>query len=389
MMKIFKNNSRTKLISLLSAIVLWLYVMTVVDPVESRTYKDIPINITNTKEITENGLVIYPKETIKTNLYVKGKLSNLKRIDSDNIRIYGVIEQPREGKNIISLRAHLSENVSYEINPSVVTINLEKNITQSKKIKVNLYGKEKNNIDTMKLDSQNMNITGPRELIDNVQNLVAELDMTNKESDFSTTLKLVPKDKNGIEVRGVKLDKYYVKADISLLKEKIVPVNLLIDNPDKDINSKSYKLRQSQVTIKGKSDLIFSINSIDTKPIDLSEIDKDSVLNVELNIPTDIKSNLKTVDVEITVDDETKEYKIPKNNVKYINNDSQIDVSKIDLPEYIKVSVTTDKSNEIQENSIELFIDLSDKSNDGHYKIYYKTSTKVKNVNIVPNNVKI
>ncbi|MDU7905431.1 MAG: hypothetical protein E7J33_07725, partial [Peptostreptococcaceae bacterium] len=65
-----KNNTKIKLISLLSALVLWLYVMTVEDPVETRTFSDIPITITNISMLEDRGLTIYPKEELLADIAI-------------------------------------------------------------------------------------------------------------------------------------------------------------------------------------------------------------------------------------------------------------------------------------------------------------------------------
>ena len=41
-----KNNSKIKIISLLSAMVLWMYVMAIVDPEETKLFENIPVTIT-------------------------------------------------------------------------------------------------------------------------------------------------------------------------------------------------------------------------------------------------------------------------------------------------------------------------------------------------------
>ena len=46
-----KYNSKIKIISLLSAMVLWMYVMAIVDPEETKLFENIPVTITNMKEI--------------------------------------------------------------------------------------------------------------------------------------------------------------------------------------------------------------------------------------------------------------------------------------------------------------------------------------------------
>ena len=45
-----KRNTRIKLIALFTAIVLWMYVMAIVDPEETKLFENIPVTITNKNE---------------------------------------------------------------------------------------------------------------------------------------------------------------------------------------------------------------------------------------------------------------------------------------------------------------------------------------------------
>ena len=60
MIERLKKNTKIKIISLLSAIVLWMYVMAVVDPEDTKLFEEIPITITNIHEINDLGLVVDP-----------------------------------------------------------------------------------------------------------------------------------------------------------------------------------------------------------------------------------------------------------------------------------------------------------------------------------------
>ena len=51
-----KDNTKIKIISLLSAMVLWMYVMAVVDPEETKLFENIPVTITNINELNEKDL---------------------------------------------------------------------------------------------------------------------------------------------------------------------------------------------------------------------------------------------------------------------------------------------------------------------------------------------
>jgi YbbR domain-containing protein len=85
-----KNNTKIKFISLLSALVLWLYVMAVEDPTETKTYSNIPINITNIDMVEDRGLAINPNEKLFADISIDANLSSLRRLNSDNIYIYTV-----------------------------------------------------------------------------------------------------------------------------------------------------------------------------------------------------------------------------------------------------------------------------------------------------------
>ena len=46
-----KRNTRIKLIALFTAIVLWMYVMAVVDPEDTKLFENVPVTVTNIDEL--------------------------------------------------------------------------------------------------------------------------------------------------------------------------------------------------------------------------------------------------------------------------------------------------------------------------------------------------
>ena len=60
-----KNNSKIKIISLLSAMVLWMYVMAIVDPEETKLFENIPVTITNKNELNEEDLLFIQNKILQ------------------------------------------------------------------------------------------------------------------------------------------------------------------------------------------------------------------------------------------------------------------------------------------------------------------------------------
>ncbi|MGL5643001.1 MAG: CdaR family protein [Paraclostridium sp.] len=391
-----KNNTKIKMISLLSALVLWLYVMTVEDPVETRTFNDIPITITNMSMLEDRGLAIYPKEELFADISIKGNLSSLRPINKDNIYIYGRLDDPKEGKNAIYLQANLPERVNkYDIKPSVITVDLEKVMTEKRSIEVEVKGKSNTDIDNIQKNKQTVNITGPRSVVNKVTSVNAVLDVSEKEKDFSTKLKLVPVDKLGNEVTGVKLEDDFIVATVKFLQQKVVPINLKLDgNTGDEEDLKNYKISPNEITIEGKKEALDSIQSISTQPIKAEDLNNKESIEVKLEIPKGIKIDGDISTVKIDLDKNiTNEFLVPKSDINIItkesDKDKDIDFSKV--PENIKVSVVhSGRIPDITKSDIELYIDMNDTSQgEGKFIIKYKSKYDFKEVKIEPQIVEI
>ena len=122
----FKKNTRIKLISLLNAIVLWMYVMAVVDPEDTKLFENIPVTVTNTQELEDDNLVVYPESNLVTDIYITGKLSDLQKISKDDINVYGSINNPIEGNNYLYLKVNTTKQLSYEFTSDFIVVKLEK-----------------------------------------------------------------------------------------------------------------------------------------------------------------------------------------------------------------------------------------------------------------------
>ena len=378
------NNTKLKLISLLSAIVLWMYVMAVVDPEETKLFEDIPVSITNLNDLSDKDLVIYPDTEVTTSVYVTGKLSTIQKMSKEDISVYGQINNPIEGKNEIYLKITPAQRVTYEFKNSIAIVNLEKIITENKKIEVEVTGNIKQDIDTINLENNNeeVEVSGPRSLVEKVEKIEAILNSNKQTDDFDISLDLKPVDKKGNIVSGVELKTSSLNAKVTLLKEKTVPIKVNIEGE----NTENYKLSQDTVYIKGKRELVDNIEYISTQPINLSSIPKNTTIDISLIIPNGITSNIKSVSATLNISNSlTSEFIYNSNEVKIKNNVNNIDTSNIKIPDTITVNIEYDDTEKIDKQDITLYIDLSKENSSGKYDIDYESNYDIKSVQITPN----
>lgn len=387
-----KNNSKIKIISLLSAMVLWMYVMAIVDPEETKLFENIPVTITNKNELNERDLVIYPEQELTTNIYVTGKLSNLKKVTKDDINVYGQINNPLEGNNEIYLKVSTSQRVNYDFKNPVMIVTLEKIISEDKSIKVDITGSGKNNVDNIMLQDNidKVSVSGPRSLVNKVKRVVGTVKVNGELNDFSQSIKLEPVDANGKVVEGIELEKDSVNVNITLLTQKTVPITLkLSDNSESGVN---YTMSQNTVTIKGKKDIVDSINDIETQPVKLSEISPGTSKDIYLQVPSGITIETKYITINKNSEENTlEEYTYTAKDIEIRNNTENIDKSKIKIPNSINVSIEYLQSEgSINKDDIKLYIDLNEVSlEDNTCKIKYESIYEIKKINIDPDTVTI
>lgn len=392
MMNKLKHNSKIKIISLLSAMVLWMYVMAIVDPEETKLFENVPVTITNKSELSEKDLVIYPEKDLTTNIYVTGKLSNLKKVTKDDIDVHGQINNPIEGNNQIYLKVSTSQRVNYDFKNPVMIVTLEKIISEDRSIKVDITGSGKDNVDNVMLEDNinKISVSGPRSLVNKVKSVVGTVKVDGKFNDFSQSIKLEPVDANGKIVEGVKLERDSISANIALLIQKTVPITLnLSNNTELDVN---YTMSQSTVTIKGKKDIVDSINSIETQLVNLSEISPGTSKDVYLKVPSGITIETKYITIKKNSEDNVlAEYTYTDQDIEIRNNTENIDKSKIEIPKNINVSIEYLQNVDlITKDDIKLYIDLNEISlEDNTCKIKYESIYEIKKINIEPDTITV
>ena len=382
-----KRNTKIKIISLLSAMVLWMYVMAVIDPEDTKLFENIPVTVTNSEELQDNDLVVYPESDLVADIYITGKISDLQKINEDDIHIYS-INNPIEGKNYLYLKVNTTKQVSYEFKSDFIVITLEKLMHQEKDINPEITGEYKDDVDTVTLQQSTVEISAPRVLIEKVAYIKATVQVDSKENDKLTKkAKLVAVDSDGKEVKGVNLEVKNINAEVSFLEEKEVPINVQLK--DNTTDTQTYEMNPETITIKGKKEILNTIDYINTEKIDLSSIGVSKKIN--LIIPENVTSNETTVIIK-PKDKESLVQRLiySQDEIELINNSEEVNASDLGIPDSINVEVQLgDTNTEVNKSDISLYIDLENTYDENkEYTINYKSDITFQNVKIIPSTVK-
>ena len=241
------HKNKTKILSLLSSIVLWVYVTNVVDPTETKTYIDIPITVSNTNSIQENNLNIFPEKHLTATITIKTNLSKLKKISKDNIIIYGNINNPSPGKNILTLSSNLPSDIHCDIHADDLIVNLEFYETIEKDITIIANKKYTSDDYEINIDKETIEVSGTTTILNKIDKVVVTIKGNDTDESFNEKLEVIPLDINGNKIEGLKLSNKYINADVTkIIKEDKLNNKEFSDvqdsiNKTKDDNSKNNK----------------------------------------------------------------------------------------------------------------------------------------------------
>lgn len=271
-----KNNSNIKLqiACIIFAFFAWIYVMSDLDPVDTRDMSSVDVNITNITELNGNNLVLSPNQSLKANVKIKGRRSLIAKKIKDGINLQTTIENAKIGENKVKIVPSMENtDISYEITPSFLDLNLEENKIVTENININIIGQLENSyrIDNIKLSKAKVKVSGAKSLIEKLYKVQIDLDISEKTQDFSTWSKLKFLDISGNEIVDLYVDTPEVMASVKINKEKIVPIvlNLVRDDDKKNVTT---VIEPSEIKIYGTPASIDAITQLSTEKVNTSQL---------------------------------------------------------------------------------------------------------------------
>lgn len=365
-MDLLRSNMKIKLVSLAFAFLMWIYVMAEVDPIITRDFSGVTPAISNAQDIKKQELIISPESSLDVKLVLRGRRSLLKDIDNGDVYVLGYVKSPHVGKNVVEISAQLPSGVTATIIPDKLVVDMEELSVQKKNVEIIIDKGAEDGVvvSEMQIDPVYTFVEGPKSLVSKVKRLVCRIDIKDKKTNFSSKYTLVPVDSQGREVEHVQLANKTAYVSLGIKAEKRVPIEIVTKGEaPENYRIKSLNSEPEFVTISGESEAVGKINKILTKPVSLSDIYADKNIEVELALPENINSDIQKIKIGIDISKVVVEnLYISKERISFLNNIQNLDISKNNIPEKVKVKVLylEEYKKNFKQEDIKLFIDLQD-----------------------------
>lgn len=248
-------------------------------------------------------VVGYPE---KVKLTIDGPASLVtSTVNTQTFRVYIDLTKLSIGRHTVPLKiSGLSNQLSYSINPSTVSVNIQKRKSRSFPVQIE-YNKSAvangYHVGSVKSDPKIVNVTGARSEVDQIDRVVAKVNLpSNSKNTFERQVILIAQDAKGRQLNVV-IDPAAVNINIPIaLSHKNVKVKLNSQNENSD---KVYSLTASQdsVEIYGPDEVLKKIKEVDAD-VDLKDVVASQTKSIKLKIPNGvIKASRYSVDVDIKV----------------------------------------------------------------------------------------
>lgn len=291
MKKINFRNDRSlmlKVMSLIFAIILWSYVKGEANFISSTNFKNIEVTYDGLSRLKERNLtIISPKEST-VDVKLQGYNSYMRNVTRDGIVAKVDVSKLTEGEHSVPI------NVSYidlgisvtNTTPRRIPFKIDKVLEEKTEANIVFLNKLEKGLTLGDLNKQvNVNVKGPSTYVNKIKKIDAYIDLSDITQTTSIEAEIFAYDDAGKIIKEVEVTPASIKVDLPILKSKTVPIKLKFnENTNKNIVTSDFSIEPSSVTIRGNSDVIDSINFIETRPINFYNYKNGNDL-VRLNLP--------------------------------------------------------------------------------------------------------
>lgn len=227
-----KNKTALRIVSLIAAILLWLYVMGEVDPETTRKIGMIPVNVVNAEQLEEQGLAVVFEENVFISATIKGKRSEVNNAKNTGITASIDVSDCKKGKNTLKITVNLPDGVILENSSrNTLKVKVEEMVYIDKPVNIE-FAEAKGDTKTvpwvLEYYPKAITVSGAKSSVNKVEKLQGTVDENEAEikNDKWVDVTVIPVDSDGNEVKGVTLKKEKAKAEIQKLSVKVVTLDI-------------------------------------------------------------------------------------------------------------------------------------------------------------------
>ena len=297
---LFRRNALKKIIALISAFLMWLFVMMEQDPEIEDSYT-VPLTMSN---VPYEFMAICETKTVK--LDTRAPRSNFVKYDANAFRVYANLEGLEEGEHDIIPRVVMPQGFNMiDIQPAVVKVKLDPLIERQMPIELQITGAVSPDavVTDIVKSMETVTVVGPKSFVEQTYKVFGNVNLTGNSSSFETQIQMNAVDDKEKPVQRVRVVPSVITVSVNInsgLKKRIVPVIPELSVTD-GWELSGVTVEPAQIEIIGSESALNSIITIKTEPFMVQTGQRAFKGTLRLVIPdgVSVKTDEVTVSAEV------------------------------------------------------------------------------------------
>ena len=373
-----KNKLISLLISVVVALGMWLYVITVVSPGSKTTFYNIPVYLEGASILEERGLMVTDVNTTNVDLELSGNRVDLNELNNSNIIIkanLATIYDPGEDIQLsytISYPGNVANNAFTEESrsPGYVTISVERIAYKSVPVNVVTTGSVPtgyvDKAEEMLLDYDEIQITGPASVVSQITQARIEVSLNDQmesvSQSFRYTLCNALGDPVDSELITVNTKEVSVKIPVQQVKVIKLKVNL-ISGGGATAEEVTYDVMPGSIQVCGSKAALAELgDELILGSINLAEHGNGSKVYLDIVLPSGVTNMSAVNNTTVTLhypDLAVKTFTIDREQIKLLNLPEGLEVELLAQVMTITVRGPLDQISQLEEDDIEVSMDFT------------------------------
>lgn len=288
-----QNKKVNAIIAIVAAILVWAFVVGMVNPGVTKRFTDVPVQLINQDSLTQDGLAVDSTDITSIDVTLSGDRADINKLEEGDIQVTADLYGRHEGSNYVSLEVQLPRGISLDSrSEDRILINIGQLVTAEKSVEATLTGEvaADTEMSGAEVDPETMTIYGTRKNVDKVDRIEAVVNAKLLNSDESThDVAVKPVDSSGKEVAYVTTSRETASVTASLVNFKEVPLKVKTTGSLPEGYELEGVSAPDTVHIEGSAEDLSEITSVTAEDIDISGITEDTRVRLSINLPDGVK----------------------------------------------------------------------------------------------------
>lgn len=373
-------------LSLLIAILFWLYVDDELGSKITETYSRIPIEFIGAEDtLPSRGLMLAEGEDMTIDLKLSGPRLLITGLDKSDIRVeVDLTNISAVGPYTLNYQIRFPDEVdSTKISRewasrSAVTVRVAELFTKEVPVEVTVTGEAMDGYiymsERLTVDPATLTVSGREEDVSQVASALVHLDLTDASSTISRSFdyELLDAEGNVLDIEGIQVSENQVQVEAPIYLVKTLDLTVKFrESPGSTLDDIKWKLERNTIEVAGEAASLENKEDILLGEIDLAALLSDTEMVLDIALPAGAVnlSGFTTTTLTITFSDSLATKSLAVTNISAIGLSEGQSFDRLTNSVEVVLRGPADIIEEVTEEDVRIVVDLTEYTSNGTYSV--------------------